>query len=107
MRRTRDYGQLKVHDPDQGELSFEGEQGDLVIFDLIDAESAGKKDSELLFPPLGNAVAARPSGTEPKIKFYLFAASQPMSPEELPAVKAVLERRLNLLEEDLRSRVGV
>ena len=107
VRRTRDYGQLKVHDPDQGELSFEGEQGDLVIFDLLDAESTGKKGSELLFPSLGNAVAARPSGTEPKIKFYLFAASQPTSPEELPAVKAVLESRLNLLEEDLRSRVGV
>jgi len=30
-----------------------------------------------------------------------------MSAEALPAEKAVLERRLNLLEEDLRSRVGV
>ena len=105
--RIRDYSQLKVHDPDQGELSFEGEQGDLVIFDLSDAERTEKKDSGLLFPPLGNAVAARPSGTEPKIKFYLFAASEPMSAEALPAEKAVLKRRLNLLEEDLRSRVGV
>ena len=107
VRRTRDYGQLKVHDSDQGELAFEGEQGDLVIFDLIDAESTEKKDSGLLFPPLGNAVAARPSGTEPKIKFYLFAVSQPTSAEALPARKAELERRLNLLEEDLRRRVGV
>ena len=107
VRRTRDYGQLKVHDPEQGEMPLKGEQGDLVIFDLLDPEGTGEKDSGLLFPPLGNAVAARPSGTEPKIKFYLFAVSQPMSAEALPAAKAALERRLNLLEEDLRSQVGV
>ena len=107
VRRTRDYGQLKVHDPEQGEMPLKGEQGDLVIFDLLDPEGTGAKDSGPLFPPLGNAVAARPSGTEPKIKFYLFAVSQPMSAEALPAAKTVLERRLNLLEEDLRSRVGV
>ena len=107
VRRTRDYGKLKVHDPEQGEMPLKGEQGDLVIFDLLDPEGTGEKDSGLLFPPLGNAVAARPSGTEPKIKFYLFAVSQPMSAEALPAAKAALERRLNLLEEDLRSRVGV
>ena len=107
VRRTRDYGELKVYDPEQGEMPLKGEQGDLVIFDLLDPEGTGEKDSGLLFPPLGNAVAARPSGTEPKIKFYLFAVSQPMSAEALPAAKAALERRLNLLEEDLRSRVGV
>ena len=107
VRRTRDYGQLKVHDPEQGEMPLKGEQGDLVIFDLLDPEGTGAKASGPLFPPLGNAVAARPSGTEPKIKFYLFAVSQPMPAEALPAVKAALERRLNLLEEDLRSRVGV
>ena len=107
VRRTRDYGELKVYDPEQGEMPLKGEQGDLVIFDLLDPEGTGEKDSGLLFPPLCNAVAARPSGTEPKIKFYLFAVSQPMSAEALPAAKAALERRLNLLEEDLRSRVGV
>ena len=107
VRRTRDYGELKVHDPEQGQMPLKGEQGNLVIFDLLDPEGTGEKDSGLLFPPLCNAVAARPSGTEPKIKFYLFAVSQPMSAEALPAVKAALERRLNLLEEDLRSRVGV
>ena len=107
VRRTRDYGKLKVHDPEQGEMPLKGEQGDLVIFDLLDPEGTGAKASGPLFPPLGNAVAARPSGTEPKIKFYLFAVSQPMSAEALPAAKAALERRLNLLEEDLRSRVGV
>ena len=88
-------------------MPLNGEQGDLVIFDLLDPEGTSEKDSGLLFPPLGNAVAARPSGTEPKIKFYLFAVSQPMSVAALPAAKAALERRLNLLEEDLRRRVGV
>ena len=107
VTRTRDYGQLKVHVPGQAQSSFEGEQGNLVIFDLVDFGNTNEKVPESQFPPLGNAVAVRPSGTEPKIKLYLFTASEPTSLEELPAVKAQLERQLNLLEEDLRSRVGV
>ena len=107
VRQTRDYGQLKVHVPGQAQSSFEGEQGNLVIFDLVDFGNTNEKVPESQFPPLGNAVAVRPSGTEPKIKLYLFTASEPTSLEELPAVKAQLERQLDLLEEDLRSRVGV
>ena len=91
----------------QAQSSFEGEQGNLVIFDLVDFGNTNEKVPESQFPPLGNAVAVKAFGTEPKIKLYLFTASEPTSLEELPAVKAQLERQLNLLEEDLRSRVGV
>ena len=59
------------------------------------------------FPALGNAVAARPSGTEPKIKFYLFTAAPPCSCAELPQVKASLTARLDALEKDLRTLAGV
>ena len=59
------------------------------------------------FPALGNAVAARPSGTEPKIKFYLFAAAEPCPAADLPAAKAALTKRLDAIEADLRAIVGV
>jgi phosphomannomutase len=52
-------------------------------------------------------VAARPSGTEPKIKFYLFAVAPPCSGAELPAVKQALTARLDALEHDLRRLAGV
>ena len=107
VRRARDYGQLKFLESGGRETPFEGEQGDLVIFDLIDPDCPSNPGSEHDFPPLRNAIAARPSGTEPKIKFYLFVFSPPLALEELPSVKQVLESRLDLLEKDLRRRVGV
>ncbi len=36
----------------------------------------------------GTRFAARPSGTEPKIKFYLFARTEVSAPDDLPAAKA-------------------
>jgi phosphoglucomutase/phosphomannomutase len=52
-------------------------------------------------------VAARPSGTEPKIKFYLFAAAAPCSQPQLAATKSALTQRLDAMERDLRSLAGV
>jgi hypothetical protein len=80
-----------------------------VIFDLA-GDAAATPAAPLpggRFPPLGNAVAARPSGTEPKIKFYLSALAEPCSPAELPAVKGALAARLDAMEADLRRLVGV
>jgi phosphoglucomutase/phosphomannomutase len=59
------------------------------------------------FPALANCVAARPSGTEPKIKFYLFAAAPPCDQRRLAATKSELTERLDLLERDLRALAGV
>jgi phosphomannomutase len=61
---------------------------DLLIFDLA---------------PTGNRAAIRPSGTEPKLKFYLFAYEPPCSAEELPKIKDRLNDRLIKLEADLLS----
>jgi phosphomannomutase len=92
-------------------LNFEGEaegvKSDLVIFDLAGLEGAGALQADGRFPPLANAVAARPSGTEPKIKFYLFAAAAPDAADELAATKRALTARLDALERDLRALVGV
>jgi phosphoglucomutase/phosphomannomutase len=55
----------------------------------------------------GNYVACRPSGTEPKIKFYMFAYTPPEQLSNLEAAKMLLEARLSAMEADLRKFAGV
>lgn len=105
--RTRDQASLTTWTPGGIPQSYAGVRGDLVIFDLSGLDGAGGLLADGRFRPLGNAVAARPSGTEPKIKFYLFTVAPPCSCEELPAVKRQLTARLDALEHDLRQLAGV
>jgi phosphoglucomutase/phosphomannomutase len=49
----------------------------------------------------GCRFAARPSGTEPKIKFYLFARSDVDRPDLLPAAKEETRHLLDRMEADL------
>jgi phosphoglucomutase/phosphomannomutase len=104
--RTRDQATLTTWTPGGSPEGYEGVKSDLVIFDLAGLPGAGTRSGGR-FPALGNAVAARPSGTEPKIKFYLFAAAEPCPAAELPAAKAMLTKRLDAVEADLRAIVGV
>ena len=53
----------------------------------------------------GVRFAARPSGTEPKIKFYLFARTDVKGPTELAAAKAETTRRLDLMTRDIEEYV--
>jgi phosphoglucomutase/phosphomannomutase len=112
VARVRDYGSLSTSTPGAAAAPFAGAKGDLVMFDLADpaappASLAAADVAAGRFPALANCVAARPSGTEPKIKFYLFAAAAPCSHTQLTATKAALTQRLDLLERDLRSLAGV
>ena len=45
--------------------------------------------------------AARPSGTEPKIKFYLFARTPVGGPAALPAAKAETKAVLDQMTTDI------
>jgi phosphoglucomutase len=54
----------------------------------------------------GVRFAARPSGTEPKIKFYLFARSHVDGPDSLAAAKAETARRLDQMVADIEKYVG-
>ena len=65
-------------------------KGDLVIFDL---------------EARGNYVAVRPSGTEPKVKIYLFAYDPP-SAADLELTKAAQAERLKAIGDDLRVSSG-
>jgi phosphoglucomutase/phosphomannomutase len=112
VARVRDYGSLTTSTPAAAASPFAGAKGDLVMFDLsLPAEpTASLSVADVAagrFPPLGNCVAARPSGTEPKIKFYLFAAAAPCGETQLAATKTALTQRLDALERDLRSLAGV
>jgi phosphomannomutase len=69
-----------------------GPKGDLVMLDLATE---------------GNYVACRPSGTEPKIKFYLFGYTPAEQLANLDFAKAGLEDRLSRMEADLRKFAGV
>ncbi|MFM8703639.1 MAG: phospho-sugar mutase, partial [Planctomycetia bacterium] len=104
--RTRDYASLTTAARGTQSIGFSGAKGDLVIFDVAGLPDAGS-GSPGRFPPLGNAVAVRPSGTEPKIKFYLFAAAAPCGQPQLAATKSALVQRLDQLERDLRALAGV
>jgi phosphoglucomutase/phosphomannomutase len=104
--RTRDQASLTTWTPGTEPEPYDGVKSDLVIFDLAGLPDAGSR-SGTRFPPLGNAVAARPSGTEPKIKFYLFTAAEPCVASELASTKSMLQQRLDAMEADLRALVGV
>lgn len=54
----------------------------------------------------GYRVAVRPSGTEPKIKFYLFA-NQPVAGNGLNQVKADLQTFLDEVQADILAHVGL
>lgn len=104
--RTRDQATLTTWTPGSSPESYDGVTSDLIIFDLAGLSDAGTRPGGR-FPPLSNAVAARPSGTEPKIKFYLFTAAEPCVANELANTKTMLQKRLDAMEADLRALVGV
>ena len=106
VARTRDQASLQTWTPGGSPTTYAGVTSDVVLFDLA-GPGAGSLMPDGRFPPLGNAVAARPSGTEPKIKFYLFAVAPPGQAAELPATKARLIAQLDAVEKDLRALVGV
>ncbi len=91
--RVRDYlnGVEKAR-PGGTVLPLDAPKGDMVILDL-EAE--------------GNYVAVRPSGTEPKVKIYLFAYDPPAAAADLDATKAAQTDRLKAIGDDFRKYAGV
>ncbi len=86
--RIRDYENLQIlqagHDPQP----LVGPRGDLVIFDF---------DEE------GNQIAIRPSGTEPKVKFYMFYYEPPTSEPTTDQARAAGQRFFLNAEKELRA----
>ncbi len=86
--KVRDYAAATTTDTATGEISkLIGPNGDLIMLDLAEE---------------GNYVAVRPSGTEPKIKLYVFTRLSPAQSTDLSKADATLASRLQALEEDVR-----
>lgn len=90
--RMRDYLNNVSRGPAQAPTPLAGPTGDLVMFDL----AAG-----------GNYVAVRPSGTEPQVKFYMFAYEPPERSADVDLARQLLGERLAQMERELRSLAGV
>lgn len=87
VQSMRDYGSGKRIFPDGTTEPISGPTGNLVIF-----------DTEIE----GNYVAARPSGTEPKVKFYMFTFQGPQAIEDLELVKREMDQRLDAFANGLQ-----
>ncbi|TWT72905.1 phospho-sugar mutase [Allorhodopirellula solitaria] len=96
VRHVRDYGSNTVttlgESPNTQPLA--GPTGNLVIMDMIEE---------------GNYVAVRPSGTEPKVKFYIFTRLEANKSQNLEAADTKLVDRIAAIETDVRdfARVSV
>jgi phosphoglucomutase len=75
-----------------------------------DGEEIPRQDLYLVTLANGYSFAARGSGTEPKMKFYVFGRERVPDAASLPAVKervkATVESLRRLIEEDARARAG-
>jgi phosphoglucomutase len=94
MERLRDYREQVIHSIPGGQKCGELKttKGDLLFLDSADA-------------PTQFSIAARPSGTEPKIKFYFFARSAPSPNSSLDEVKARTAAQMHDFQEALMSWV--
>ena len=92
IAQTRDYLEQKVTKADGSTEPIARPHGNLIILDTSED---------------GNYVACRPSGTEPKIKFYMFTYLPAESLFDIETQTAELEERLDAMEADLRKFAGV
>lgn len=88
---VRDYLNQTVTPRGGAPQPLEGPRGDMVILDLA---------------ARGTYVAVRPSGTEPKVKFYMFTSEPPEQLHDLEETKRQLAERLDALAGDLRAFAG-
>jgi phosphoglucomutase/phosphomannomutase len=84
---VRDYRNNSTRLADGSQQPLAGPTGDLVMLDLAEE---------------GNYVAVRPSGTEPKVKFYMFTFVPAEHLADLQQTKEDTVGRLDALERDLR-----
>ena len=87
---VRDYKTHETRKPDGSTEPLPKPSGDLLIFSLDEP---------------GTRFAARPSGTEPKIKFYLFARAE-VGDDGLAKAIASAEDRLDAIGRDLESFIA-
>ena len=86
VAKVRDYQSLTQYTPGSSPQLLAGPKGDMVMLDLAAA---------------GNYVAVRPSGTEPKVKFYAFTFEPAEQLANLDDTKSDCAARLKQIATDL------
>lgn len=91
LLRVRDYQRQESLLPDGRVEPLDGPPANMVVLDLHQE---------------GNYVAVRPSGTEPKVKFYFFTALGHAESSDLSVAKQTLANRIEQLSSDIRAFVS-
>ncbi len=92
VAQVRDYLHSQILPVGDGQPQpLDGPVGDVVIMDLGEP---------------GNYVAVRPSGTEPKVKFYIFTCLPPEESQDLGQARARLQNRIDALVKDVQDFAG-
>ncbi len=90
VTKVRDYDSLTTKHIGGESVPLEAPKGNMVILDLV---------SE------GNYVAVRPSGTEPKVKFYFFTYLPPSAFHSVPEARGHSSERISAFRKDLQAYV--
>lgn len=90
---VRDYGKRVARNPSGSTAPLDAPVGNMLILDLALPDQPGV---------VGNCIAVRPSGTEPKIKYYLFGYEPRCNGRDLASVKSVVQDRLASMKAGLR-----
>ena len=84
----RDYKTLMVHGMDGSSQPLDAPPANMLILDLAEA---------------GNYIAVRPSGTEPKVKLYMFTRQEVADENALSKAKAAMAVRLDEFGKELQA----
>jgi phosphoglucomutase/phosphomannomutase len=85
---VRDYEALTTRKADGSVEKLDAPAANMVILDLSKP---------------GNYVAVRPSGTEPKVKYYIFASADAEQSRDLVAAKKMIGERIKQMRDELKS----
>ncbi len=91
VMQVRDYGNLTIRGSNGSSEPLDAPKSNMLILDLaLPGQST----------PSGNAIAVRPSGTEPKVKFYLFGVEPRAPGKPLATAKKIVAERLSKMRID-------
>lgn len=88
VTNVMDYAAATQMAPGKAAIPLDAPKGDMVIIELAEE---------------GNYIAVRPSGTEPKVKFYMFTYVPAEQLHNLDLAKEEMNGRLTKLEADLKA----
>lgn len=90
---VRDYGNLTRRVVGSGVEQIDAPKSNMLVLDLALPDQSAAS---------GNAIAVRPSGTEPKVKFYLFGVEPVLGASGLSVAKQAISARIAKMKLDAK-----